>query len=399
MSGSTLASHRLPEPLMTSEPGSFARKTIVDRKPQIIQKVVADNEYSPGIVKALDAFTAEIATQVIQPLTEDVADIAEWNQELGKYSGRTWLEVPWYFAETFFYRRLLEIVRYFQPGPWYLQDPFEKQKQEQEKNAVLQVALAWDQLACAASTVRFEALLHSCLWGNRVDLSNYTLTVKAHGGLDAREHRHNILIDHTDKVIALLSQGTHRVDFINDNAGIDLLFDLVLADYLLEQDLSQKIVFHLKNQPFFVSDAMPKDVQTTITLLDRAPQPEIRALGARLARYMADEQFVLKTDAFWTSANAFYKLPLALRADLEQADLVIIKGDVNYRRMLDDRHWSHDARMEDIASHFPKPFVMLRTLKGEIMVGLQPGQAEELSAEDPTWLINGKRGVIHLVSA
>jgi hypothetical protein len=54
--------------------------------------------------------------------------------------------------------------------------------------------------------------------------------------------------------------------------------------------------------------------------------------------------------------------------------------------------------MEEIAAYFPAPFVTLRTLKGEIMVGLEPGQAEALAAQDPTWLINGKRGIIQLVS-
>jgi len=51
----------------------------------------------------------------------------------------------------------------------------------------------------------------------------------------------------------------------------------------------------------------------------------------------------------------------------------------------------------DVTGYFPAPFLTLRTLKGEIMVGLEPGQAEALSAADPTWLINGKRGVIQLV--
>ena len=69
----------------------------------------------------------------------------------------------------------------------------------------------------------------------------------------------------------------------------------------------------------------------------------------------------------------------------------------DYRRLLDDRHWPPTIHMETVCSYFPAPFVALRTLKGEIMAGLQPGQAQALQAEDPTWLINGKRGVIQLV--
>jgi hypothetical protein len=53
--------------------------------------------------------------------------------------------------------------------------------------------------------------------------------------------------------------------------------------------------------------------------------------------------------------------------------------------------------MEKITSYFPAPFVTLRTLKGEILVDLADGQAEEIGREDPNWLINGKRGIIRLV--
>ena len=50
----------------------------------------------------------------------------------------------------------------------------------------------------------------------------------------------------------------------------------------------------------------------------------------------------------------------------------------------------------------PTPLVALRTLKAELIVGLQPGQAEAIAAADPAWLVNGRRGVIqaaHLRSA
>ena len=87
-----------------------------------------------------------------------------------------------------------------------------------------------------------------------------------------------------------------------------------------------------------------------------------------------------------------------IHRELSRSDLVLFKGDVNYRRLLDDRHWPHTAHMAEIAGHLPAPFCALRTLKGELIVDLQPGQAEALAAADPTWMINGERGVIQFVN-
>ena len=397
MSGSTRHDAGWPPPLMTSEPGSFARFTIVERKPHIIRQVSEDNDYPPHIVQELEAFRQEIASQPLQPLREEAPDVAFWNHELATYQGKTWLEVPWYFAETYFYRRLLEAVRYFQPGPWEGHDPFGEQKRQQEEAAVERLAESWGQLADVEPGVVFEALLHSCLWGNRADLSNYTVAMQVRGGLAAREERQHILIDHTDEVGKLLASGLPRVDFVNDNVGLELLNDLALADLLLVQGMAREVVFHLKDRPFFVSDAMPQDARATVALLRASPDAAVRELGARLHEHLAAERLLLKDDSFWTSCLMFRQMPPSLRAELERSDLVILKGDVNYRRLLDDRHWPHTTRLEEVADYFPAPFLVLRTLKGEIMVGLEPGQAEALAAEDPTWLINGKRGIIQLV--
>jgi hypothetical protein len=389
----------MPPPLMTSEPGSFAQRTIVERKPQIIRQVIADNDYAPGhqCVQALAAFKEEIISQTIRPLSEQAPDTAFWNQEMAAYDGKTWLELPWYFAETFFYRRLLEAVRYFQPGPRERQDPFEKQKREQIAGAVKRLAEDWHQLADVAPDTAFETLLHSCLWGNRADLSNLTVKVQARGGLMAREERHNLLIDHTTQVLGLVAGGLQRVDFINDNVGLDLLFDLVLADFMLLQGWVQEIVFHLKDRPFFVSDAMPKDVQQTLSALRAAPDLGLQKLSARLQSHQDVGRLELQEDPFWTSYLMFRDLPPPLQERLVCSDLVVLKGDVNYRRLLSDRHWPPTARLSQVAAYFPAPFLVLRTLKGEILVGLEPGQAERLAAKDPTWRINGKRGIIQLV--
>jgi hypothetical protein len=170
-----------------------------------------------------------------------------------------------------------------------------------------------------------------------------------------------------------------------------LLSDLVLADFLLAQGWVGQIIFHLKDRPFFVSDAMAEDLHEVLALL------QAETLGRRLIEHLAAGTLVLKSDPFWTTCLMLRRMPASLRADLAKANLVILKGDVNYRRLLDDRHWPHTEPIEAIADYFPTQFLVLRTLKGEIMVGLELGQAEALAAEDPAWLINGKRGIIQLV--
>lgn len=388
----------LPPFLMTSDPGSFARNTILKRKLRIILQVLADNAYPPAIVAALELFRDEITSRPIQPLVESSPDVPDWNHELARYAGKTWLEIPWYFAETYFYRRLLEAVGYFQPGQGQGCDPFEKQKAGQMEGDVRRLSPIWEQFTTLETGARFEALLHSSLWGNRADLSNFTVMVKARSGLATVAERYLILIDHTEQVRDLLAGGMPRVDFICDNVGSDLLFDLALADFLLRQRWVQEIHLNLKNQPFFVSDAMPADARRTVDLLKVALSPGLQALGAHLDEDLSTGRLVLATDPFWTSWQMFRQMPVHLQQELASVGLVLVKGDVNYRRLLDDRHWPPTTRMEDVCGYFPAPFVALRTLKGEIMVGLQPGQSQNLQAEDPTWLINGKRGVIQLVS-
>lgn len=375
---------------MTSEPGSFARFTIMERKPGIIRQVIEDNDYPRPMVAALEEFGDELARLPIRPLAEQAPDAAFWNRAAAAHQGRTWLEVPWYFAETYFYRRLLEAVRYFQPGPWLGRDPFAPQKRQEEQAAVAWLVSSGAELDQAEPPVALEILLHSCLWGNRADLSNLTVRQEVRSGLATRDERHNILIDDTAAAVAFLARGMERLALVTDNTGRELLFDLALADLLLEQGWAASVTFYLKGQPFFVSDAMIDDARLTVELLGDL------ALGHRLREHLAAGRLRLQDGPFWTTYLAYRELPGPLAAELARAGLVILKGDVNYRRLLADRHWPHTARLESITSYFPTSLLTLRTLKAEIAVGLEPGQAEALAAEDPEWLINGKRGIVQL---
>src|SRR5512140_3490344 len=95
-----------PPPLLTSEPGSFARRTFEVRIPRIIDDTIRANAFPREIVAALRALHDEIVKGEIAPLHEDAPDRAFWDAQSRPYVGWSWLDVPWYWAESFFYRRM-----------------------------------------------------------------------------------------------------------------------------------------------------------------------------------------------------------------------------------------------------------------------------------------------------
>jgi hypothetical protein len=243
----------------------------------------------------------------------------------------------------------------------------------------------------AALDARCAALLRASLWGNRIDLSYKQVAGSGAGGRSAAGE---LLADDAGDVCRRLAEGDRRdVIIINDNAGTELAMDLALADFLLDADLARLVTLHVKPQPFFVSDAMAADVEMGIRAL-AGGGVQTKALAARLREHLAAARLRVTTHWFYCTSLFYYQLPADLLATLAGADLVIVKGDANYRRLLGDAHWPYETPFGQTTAYFPAPVVTLRTLKSEIVVGLAEGESARLQAQDPNWLINGTRGVI-----
>jgi len=52
--------------------------------------------------------------------------------------------------------------------------------------------------------------------------------------------------------------------------------------------------------------------------------------------------------------------------------------------------------MDEITGYFPASFAVLRTMKSEIAVDIARDTVQELSNNDPDWMINGVRGIIRM---
>lgn len=90
-------------------------------------------------------------------------------------------------------------------------------------------------------------------------------------------------------------------------------------------------------------------------------------------------------------------MPADLRADFASADLTVMKGDLNYRRLVGDRLWPPTTPFTEVTSYFPGPVAALRTLKSDVITGLTPRTESALvTAEGQTWRTSGTRALIQV---
>jgi hypothetical protein len=226
----------------------------------------------------------------------------------------------------------------------------------------------------AAEKILFIEMCEICLWGNATDLSlltnlSYEDIQKLQGSEARKASEKNIVVNDLDKAFKVLTaaqksgQTERRVDIVLDNAGFELFVDLILAGYLLASGLATTIVLHPKSIPWFVSDVLPQDFASLISALadpqafysalsedakesgktaiplSDAEVVNLKFLFEHWSRIHAEGQLVLRPNLFWTAGGSFWRLPgtePSLHEDLKDSELVIFKGDLNYRKLTAD---------------------------------------------------------------
>eukprot|EP00920_Eleutheroschizon_duboscqi_P042815 GHVT01102031.1.p1 GENE.GHVT01102031.1~~GHVT01102031.1.p1 ORF type:complete len:513 (+),score=107.65 GHVT01102031.1:272-1810(+) len=202
------------------------------------------------------------------------------------------------------------------------------------------------------------------------------------------------------------SAGGPVLNLITDNSGYELFADLLLADAFLTCGLVDEIVFRLKGQPTFVSDATAADLLWTLDCLAAAGRPAqcgtgatedlpkfapLRHLADRWKLFFSQGRFRSAAANYWSQPLAFWDMPPGLLAEFEdQGALTIVKGDCNYRRLIGNRWWKNDDDFQLITSYFPTPVVALRTLKADVGCGMSATATANAARDDPKWMTNGR---------
>lgn len=348
-------------PWTCADVGSFAWRTCTTRWPKIVRAVADD---VPAARAPLHALADEIAHGTVT-LPAAAREGGRFDV-VDAFVGGPWTALPWYVGESFLYARIRAITG---SAP----DPFFAVKQREEHDA-----LAGGIASVVADTVdgsgplaaRVGVALLRCLWGNRADLS----LPSAKGHTDVGDHL-LVVDDRAVAVDAVVDAAV--VGVVLDNAGAELMHDLALAALLRRH--GKRVVLFAKDVPFFVSDATPTDIARTVALLGQGVDVDAADIVA---------------DPFFTGPRFLQTalMPPALVAALAGCDVVVVKGDCNYRRLVGDTP-PHPGPFADVVD-LPGPAVCLRTLKAEVAVGVDAARAAAARAVDVDWLTSGRFGLV-----
>lgn len=415
-------------PIRTDGSNAWAAHTIKDRLPAILRQVIASN---PGLTEnaasALEALSHDlVGNRPLPELPPRAHDKSVWQCYLRDHAARIaparpgWQNGEWFLIEHYFYRLILEAVDYFATGL----DPFAVAKQTELSSP----ALAMRTGEVLSSMDPGERLLFA-LWGNQLDLSHTealhhsgTRTDQSTSSPESSDSRpesagprpqspgtkgqttedDHLIADDSAVTLDLLSRVEGPVHFICDNAGTEIVADLCLAEWLL-RERGADVVLHVKAHPTFVSDATGADCEQTLEWFAKEPRPAaVREAGDVLARSAAGRSrgtgsLSFRPDLFWNSPLFMDALPSHLHGAFENAGLVIIKGDMNYRRQLHDTIVPASDPLTAWATPLPAPTLFLRTMKGDPVAGISADLLARLDREHPGWRTAGKHGLIQLL--
>uniref|UniRef100_A0A224XNZ8 Sugar phosphate phosphatase n=1 Tax=Panstrongylus lignarius TaxID=156445 RepID=A0A224XNZ8_9HEMI len=415
---------------------SFAYPSMTRRIPVILTKVVdylsrdkaiiikcygedAKEEIKAAIGELSELKNRMQTSKEFECFSSDDPDTDVWNSHLNKKQdlgeNLNYFESDWLFSECYLYRRVREI--FATKDLLKSLDPFSSQKTELLQTSLPAVGSLFHYLSeneildstrimeLAHLQSEFCHLMKLSLWGNRFDLS-----LKPDSRVEdilnqIKEWDEYLLVDDSLKIFSTLcsTDNTEKiVDVIMDNDGLEILCDLCLADLLITRFHIKKVNFRVKPIPWFVSDVIPRDFQQVVSSVACYPIEVYQSMGKRWQKYLDTGVWTVISDQYWCLGKTYPEMCTEdpqLYSDLQESSLIIMKGDLNYRKLLQDINWEPTTLFSRAAGDFhAAPLIALRTCKSDLICGLRPGQAEKVSQKDPDWLISGNYGIIQFNS-
>ena len=152
-----------------------------------------------------------------------------------------------------------------------------------------------------------------------------------------------------------------------------------------------------------MSDVTPDDYKFVIQQLQRVNSLFVNQFLIRLKKYEQEKKLNFITNRFWTTSYPFSEMKRIeqnLYSELAQSDFVLLKGDLNYRKLLGDLDWPQNTPLKVVVREFyPTSIVALRTLKSDLVANLDLSDTnlKTIKETDKNWIISGDYGIIQFL--
>lgn len=398
---------------------TFCFLSIRDRHPVTITKIIdaifklgCKNSNLETDTKNVVAFLSRLKNRLqtdkdleLIECSED--DVGYWNSTIKELAddGKSWFTAPWLTVECYMYRMIHKAFQDTVNLKYPEFDVFRQEKTDGTLSSISNMGKL-SELFCKSDDM-FQNLIalfiKISLWGNRADLS-----ILKHFNLDLSDMQQSANIDKNDEMILnndtekivshLTSLNDGHIGIILDNSGYELFGDLCLAECLIRTNQVNKITFHMKSIPWFVSDVTEYDMDFLLQALKSSDDSNLQSLGNTWFKRFEKGQFVRTDHLFWTTPNGFWKMKSVspdLYNELSGYDLLFFKGDLNYRKLVNDRQWPYDTSFKTALEGFnPTKLCALRTIKSDSIVACSVDKVKHILETDKDRIYSGAYALV-----
>jgi len=167
------------------------------------------------------------------------------------------------------------------------------------------------------------------------------------------------------------------IDYITDNSQSEFIADIQLI-YFFVIVLKIKVRIWIRTIPVFVSDILYTDVKNFQSYIKNKhnSDSQFQAIDRMSACLNDTTKIEFITHPDMDTPKCFHHFADDAKELWKNSKLIIIKGDLNYRKLVEDRHWQPKTSICKDKDYQHIPIFALRAVKSETIVNIKPNAGD-----------------------
>lgn len=198
-----------------------------------------------------------------------------------------------------------------------------------------------------------------------------------------------------------------QVNYLIDNSGVEFFTDLTFAYVLIRVSPINQITLHINKLPVFVSDVIASDYLHMMNLVDNyiieKKLNDYEDAIELIKNKKKNGEILIRPDFIWNMPTPYKDLAENYTEIFSsKKSILIIKGDLNYRRLIEDKNWNFKEKITKfVKGYISCPTLLVRSIKSDLIIDFYEKQGQnkkkKWEEKDKYWKEYGEYGVIRFI--